>query len=322
MDKRLEGVDLNLLLTLHWLLAERNVTAAAAKLGLSQPAASRALSRLRDVFGDPLLVKVGGEMAPTPLAEKLQPQLSHVIEQCRDVLRVSGPFVPGEQSGRFRIACSDYVGVLAAAVWQEIVSSDAPAMELDLVTPTLETARELVTGQVDICIIPDNVAIKLPSTIDRDAFVMRPILDQEFVSAVRIDHPLAGTKIGIEEYLALDHVLITPEGSARGMVDTALAKIGRERRIKYRAQSFLMGVPLVRYTDCVITGPRPLLQTRAESLYLFEPPIAVAPTTLCAVWHPNWTQDPRHRWVRDRLFEALAGFPDCPLSAAVFSKRK
>ncbi|MGV6819368.1 MAG: LysR family transcriptional regulator, partial [Parvularcula sp.] len=169
--KRLEGLDLNLLLALHWLLAERNVTAASVKLGLSQPAASRALGRLRDIFDDPLLVKVGGEMSPTPLAERIQPQLAHAIDRCRDVLRVSGEFRPAEQAGRFRMACPDYIGVLASSIWHDFVRPEAPQMSLDLLTPTLETARDMVTGRIDMCVLPDIVALDLPASVDPESFV-------------------------------------------------------------------------------------------------------------------------------------------------------
>ena len=120
-EKRLESLDLNLLLALHWLLTERNVTAAASRIGISQPAASRALGRLREVFDDPLLVKTGSEMAPTHLAEKIQPAVALAVEKMRDVLKISDRFDPASQSGRFRIACSDYVGAMVAAAWTKMV---------------------------------------------------------------------------------------------------------------------------------------------------------------------------------------------------------
>ncbi len=132
-EKRLEGLDLNLLLALHWLLTERNVTAAASRIGISQPAASRALGRLRDIFDDPLLVKTGGEMAPTKMAEKIQPAVALAIEKMRDVLKITDTSEPANQTGRFRVACADYVGAMVAAAWAKSVSLAAPQLDLDLI---------------------------------------------------------------------------------------------------------------------------------------------------------------------------------------------
>ncbi|MEM9234275.1 MAG: LysR family transcriptional regulator, partial [Pseudomonadota bacterium] len=115
MDRRLEALDLNLLLALHWLLTEENVTAAAGRMGLSQPAASRALGKLRETFGDPLLVKSGSSMAITPTGEALRPVVAHAIDRCRDVLRAVEPFDARAARGRFRIACTDYIGAMNRA---------------------------------------------------------------------------------------------------------------------------------------------------------------------------------------------------------------
>lgn len=320
--KRLEGLDLNLLLALHWLLAERNVTAASVKLGLSQPAASRALGRLRDIFDDPLLVKVGGEMSPTPLAERIQPQLAHAIDRCRDVLRVSGEFHPAEQSGRFRMACPDYIGVLASSIWHDFVRPEAPQMSLDLLTPTLETARDMVTGRIDMCVLPDIVALDLPASVDPESFVQKPVLDQQYLCAVRKDHPLAGKKVTIDDYCALDHVLVAPEGKSSNIIERELEKIGRTRNVRYRAQTFLMGVPIVLYTDSVVTAPSPLIDLRSDELYVFEPPVRLPSHTMYAVWHPNWTHDARHKWFREQIMGAISREPDCPLMRALITRSK
>lgn len=305
-EKRLESLDLNLLLALHWLLNERNVTAAAGQMGLSQPAASRALSKLRLIFEDPLLVKTGGQMSPTRLGERLQPMVAHAVERFRDVLRVRDTFEPAQQNGAFRIACSDYVGAMVAKSWATTITPEAPHMSLDVTTPTLEACQELATGKLDLTILPDLSALDLPASVDTEAFVQRPILKQSYKSAISRFHPLAGKKIDLETYLSLDHILVSPDNKPTGLVDRVLRREGLERKIAYRTTTFLLAFPILKHTECVMTGPMPLLNLLSDMLYMFDPPIDIRPTTLYGVWHPNWTHDDRHKWTRNKLFGALS----------------
>lgn len=305
MERRLEGLDLNLLLALHWLLSERSVTAAAAQLGLSQPAASRALSKLREAFGDPLLVKTGGEMIPTPLGEELRPVVAQAIEQCRQVLRVPDPFDASLAQGRFRIACTDDVGAILAKKWADVIRPVAPGLSLDIVSPTLESARELATGKLDLCLLPEAPVLDLPPSVRIEDFVIRPIARHTFVSALRKEHPLAGKPLTLEQFLELDHVLVAPSGDAHGFVDKVLVEQGLTRNIAYTTSSFLLALPIVMHTDSVLTGPELLIGLMPDSLYIFSPPVVVPPYDLVVAWHPNWTQNSRHRFVRERLLEAM-----------------
>ena len=305
-QKQLEGLDLNLLLALHWLLTERNVTAAAGKIGLSQPAASRALARLREIFGDPLLVKSGSEMAATPVAEKLQPAVAHAIERCRDVLRIAETFDPSTQTGRYRIACADYVGAMVAAAWAAAIAKAAPRLDLDLVRLSLEAGRELSSGKIDLVIVPDASLMDLPPSFDVDQFVQRPIMRQTYFTAVRRGHPLAKGKMTPKRFVSYDHILVTPGNARIGVVDRALAAHGFERRIAYRTASFLLALPIVERTDCILTAPHGLIALSESKLATFPPPVELNDYGMHGAWHPNWTHDARHKWVRDRLFAELA----------------
>ncbi|MEM9422473.1 MAG: LysR family transcriptional regulator [Pseudomonadota bacterium] len=312
-EKRLEGLDLNLLLALHWLLAERNVTAAADKLGLSQPAASRALGKLRATFDDPLLVKVGGTMAPTRLAEQLQPATALAMERCRDVLKVMGRFDPAEQGGQFRIACADYLGAVVTAAWAGSVAKEAPGLTLEIMSPTLEDATAMATGKTDLCILPNVNMLDLPPSLDVTQFVKKTIVNQDFLCAVRKGHKMAGHRFTLEEYLQSDHALVTSDGDRTGIIDDELARMGHQRNIAYKVGSFLLSISVVRLTDCVLTAPRALLQMRQENLWVFPPPLPLRPIAIHGVWHPNWTHDHRHQWVRQRLFDAMLDLVQCPL---------
>ena len=305
IERRLEGLDLNLLLALHWLLKEQNVTVAASRLGTSQPAASRALGRLREIFDDPLLIKTGNGMMATRLGTHLQPIVAGAIERCRDVLRVSDDFRPADHKGRFRVACADYMGVLVSDTFARDIHPLAPGMALDLIHPTVENAQDLVTGDVDLCILPDPHELSLPPSIDQEQYVRKPIMEQHYMTGMRADHPLAGEPLTMDQFIELDHILVAPEGKEFGVVDAALAERGLNRRIAYRLSSFLLVLSILKRTDCVVTAPHPLLRMLTGQFVAHPPPLPVRGMTMYAVWHPNWTQDNRHRWLREKLFEGI-----------------
>ena len=304
--KQLESLDLNLLLSLHWILTERNITAAAGKIGVSQPAASRALARLRKVFDDPLLVRSGNDMAPTRMGERLAPVVALAVERCRDVLKITDIFDPSTQSGQFRVACVDYVGVMVAAAWMRAISPAAPALELDIINPSLEISRDLVSGKIDLVILPDLALLNLPASLDIDQFVRRKILTQRFLCGVRKGHPIKQSKMTLKQFLSFDHVLVTPASARVGMVDQMLRDKGKTRKIAYRTSSFLLALPIVRKTNCIITAPESLLQLDKANFQISAPPLSLPGFSMFGGWHPNWTHDQRHKWVRDRLFDALS----------------
>lgn len=306
MDQRLEALDLNLLLALHWLLTERNVTKAADRLGQSQPATSRALARLRDVFDDPLLVKSGRLMLPTPRAEKLQPAIANAIEQMRGVLRVSRHFDPATEHGTFRIATKDIVGPLAAAAWAQAIAPHTTGLTLDIVDASYAVTQDLVSGQIDLVIIPDVALQNPPPGIDVEQFVSKDIYPDHYICALRKTHPLAGQTLSTTQYLELEHILINPGGEEFGIVDHILDQQNLTRRIAYRTTSATNMFPLLMHTDCITTAPSTIFRGMDDYLSLSAPPYDIPGHTMEAGWHPNWSFDPRHQWVRNRLFAEMA----------------
>ena len=304
-ERTLESLDLNLLLALHWLLTERNVTEAAARLDLSQPAMSRTLSRLRDVFNDPLLVKAGRTMLPTPKADKLQPAVAHAVERMRDILRITDTFDPSTHNGRVRIACKEYRNYVISSIWARKISPLAPGIELDISDLTFAAANDLVSGQIDLVFMPDVAFVDVPPGLDLDQFVQKPIFDERYICAIRKDHPLAGRKMSLKQYIGLDHILVNPGGKDTGVMDQELAKQGLSRRIKYRTYSFFSARFLVMESDCILTAPEGFISTFADDVYTFPPPTPAPNLTTFAGWHPNWTHDQRHKWVRETLFKEL-----------------
>ena len=302
----LERLDLNLLLALHWLLEERSVTRAARRLGLSPSATSHALGRLRELLGDPLLTPVARAMVPSARALELRPRLAGAIEQLRQALAPRSELVPAEATGRFRVACTDHVGIALANAWERCVRPLAPRLDLTLAPLAAETVTALTMGTVDLAVLPDTVATALAATVDAARFVRRPLFEERFVSVVRTAHRWAARRPSARAFAGLDHVLVSPQGSGPGVIDELLALEGLERRIAYRVHSFAMALPIVAATDCVATVPERLVRHSFLPLAQLRAPFAVPSYVLSSFWHPMRTQDTLHRWVRELLLASLA----------------
>ena len=315
MSRRLESLDLNLLNVLYWVLHERNVTVAADRLGLSQPATSRALGRLRDVYGDPLLVKQGRAMEPTPLGERLYPLVSETVRQMREVVGITDGFDPATDTTAFRVAVKDAFALAVMRAWQAGVAREAPKMCLDIVDAKFETARDLVTGKCDLAFIPLGPMVDVPEHVDLEAFVLREVCRSDFVVCMRPGHPLAGKSVDLAAFAAQDHVLVNPQGGDESIIDDVLAERGLRRRIAYRTPSFLVALSILRESDTLLTTSRMLLDTEGTDLIIKPVPFALDPLHCTMGWHPNWTHDARHRWVRDRLMAGLRGLREVSLAA-------
>jgi DNA-binding transcriptional LysR family regulator len=172
----LESIDLDRVLALHWLLEEAHVSRAARRMSTSQPAMSRTLNALRDLFDDPLLVRSGRAMVRTPFAESLRPRLSVAITDLRAVLRDPEPFSPETATGTIVVAATDYAAALAVAAWNTCVRPRAPRMDLELVPFGPTTAEDAIRGELDLAIAGTDV----PGIDDR--YVVRPFLTETFVS--------------------------------------------------------------------------------------------------------------------------------------------
>ncbi|MEM1380396.1 MAG: LysR family transcriptional regulator [Pseudomonadota bacterium] len=301
---RLEDLDLNLIVTLHWLLTEQSVTRAAARLDVSQPTVSHALNKLRELLGDPLLIKSGRTMLPTKKAEALQPRVAETVDRMRELLLEEQVFDPAHQHGRFRIAVIDSVGAVVVRAWQRAVLPEAPKLELDILQPAIPQAQDLIAGKIDAIIIPEPKLLQLPPGVNVDDFVRRPLFEEEYVTAMRRGHPLANG-ISTSTFARADHILINPEGLDIGSVDQVLNAAGMQRRIAFRTETFLLALEVLQNSDCLLTAPRNLFQFAKGDFQIFPCPVNVPKYMMFLGWHPNWTHDPQHRWVRERLMTEM-----------------
>jgi len=292
-------LDPNLLFTLHILLEERQVSRAAARLGLTQPAVSHALQRLRAHFDDPLLVRRGQEMVPTSRAMELAGPLRQVLSA---IDQLTGPveFDPGNARGTLRIATTDYgLAVVLPHVLAELATA-APNLAIASTGISEDTFDHLKTGLLDLALSGQESLGTMRS---------EKLFEERFVLVTRADHPLAAkTPMSLDDYLAWPHALIDIVHSRLYGIDRKLEKVGKSRRIALRVPHMLAAPFFAQSTDQIVPVPERVAHIYADSLNLVvhEPPpeVDLGYFEYMQVWHERRDDDPVHRWLRQLVGKA------------------
>lgn len=295
---KLASVDLNLLVALEALLREGSVTKAGRLMGLSTPAMSHALARLRTQLDDPLLVRAGRGMVLTPRAVALRPRLQALLAEVDGVLSPSRPFEPARLERTFRIHATDHVLTVLGTALDGLVRREAPAVTLQFLPNSPDDGGLLREGSVDLAV---GVYVDLPPELRT-----RKLFTDRFVCVVRKGHPQVGRTLTLEQFLALEHLQVAPRGKPGGYVDTMLAVRNQRRRVARTVPYFLAGLRLVEESDYVLTISERLAKAVAPwlKLKLLPPPLPLEPYTLTLLWHPREDADPAHRWLRDAFVRA------------------
>jgi DNA-binding transcriptional LysR family regulator len=259
---------------------------------------SHALARIRERLGDPLLVRAGRDMVLTPRAEALRPRVRSAVAQASQALEPERPFSPAELARPFVIHASDYVLTILGVELDAIVRAEAPKVTLRFVPNTADDAAVLREGGADLSI---GIYGELPPEMKT-----RVLLTDRFVVVVRDEHPTVKKRLGLEQYLALDHVQVAPRGKPGGYVDDVLAERGLARRVARAVPFFLAALRLTAATDHALTVSERVARLVGPSLGLriLDPPIALEPYALKVIWHPRFDGDPGHEWLRDALQRA------------------
>lgn len=303
----LRSVDLNLLVVLDALLAEAHVTRAARRLGLSQPAASNALDRLRHLFGDPLLERGRGGMRLTPAAQALRPRLREALAAVRAVLDAPA-FDPATARRTVHLLMADAPAAALATVLYARLARTAPGVTLALLPwrGAADAVDRLVRGEADL------VASVLPPL---DAPLRRvPLLEERYRVAMRRDHP-AAEGFDLDRWLAHPHVVVSGRGLTATPLDAVLATRGLSRRVGLVVPSFLMVPPLLLGSDLIAMLPgRCVPRDPALALVTHPPPLPVDGFRLDLAWHDRRDADPVVRHVADAMVEALR--PGSPSAGA------
>lgn len=292
--------DFNLLITLDVLLAEGSVARAAKRLHLSPSAMSRALARLRKTLGDPLLVRAGRGLVPTPRALELREQVSQLVLGVESVLRPVEHLDLQRLARTFTLRVGDgFVENFGPALIGRI-GEEAPGVRLRFVTKTDKDSAPLRDGSVDL----DTGVVGADAGPE---IRTRALFQDRFVGVVREGHPLTRGAITAERYAGGRHVLVSRRGKDRGPVDEALKAAGLARDIVTLVGGFSAALALARASDLIATVPERHSGSLRAGLFSFPLPLDVAPIQVSMLWHPRMDADPAHRWLRACVREVCAG---------------
>ena len=296
-------VDLNLLVYLNILLQEKSVTRAAEQLGITQPAMSNGLKRLRDLFEDPLLIRSSEGMSATERAIELQPKVAALIADMQKVLQPRQEFVPYQSQKVFRIMASDYAEATLLAPLVKVVRSEAPNIILDLLTPSDVSYTDMEQGKVDMAINRFN---DIPQS-----FHSVTIWKDSFACLLNKNNPAAG-HFNLKSYLEAQHIWVSKTGmgvgfginpqnhGGLGWIDQALDRIGQKRRISVFTRHYQMPALLAQNNDLIATLPTRIarLQAKNSDLVIQEPPFFIPEFELKMAWSPLLHNNPAHQWLR------------------------
>ena len=291
-------LDIGLLRAFEVLYAQRNVTRAAEQLGIGQPALSARLTRLRALFGDSLFTpsSSGRGVVPTARAKHLDPLIRDLITR---LARLAEPleFDPSTSERTFRLALYENPAVMLIPDLVRRLQSTGPNIRIAVVAPDPERMSEdMEDGSIDLFVGSGKAS---------SLWLSKTLFEEQFVVAQRAGHPRGREPLTLDEYCALDHILISAEGGGfSGLVDDTLAMANRRRRVTVSVQTYALAPLVVANSDCLCTLPRRFLAKYAAAIEIMEPPFALDALGLTAFWHPRYQDDEGHAWLRGQIFAA------------------
>ncbi|MFF0424746.1 LysR family transcriptional regulator [Streptomyces sp. NPDC004520] len=292
------GLDLNLLLALDVLLEEQSVRGAARRLHLSEPATSRTLGRIRKALGDPILVRAGRAMVPTPYALPVRAEVGAVVERAR-ALFASGPTDPSTVERTFTVLGQDALAATLGPALLARAGREAPGVRLRFLNESRTDAPTLREGVADLEIgVIDTVHPEVRT---------EHLLDDRMTAVVRAGHPLLRGRLTRRRFAVdADHLVVSRRGRLHGPIDTALAEHGLRRRVVAGVGTYPASLFLLRDTDLVgLIGARSRSLAESLGLVVFEVPLDLPPLPLGLAWHPRHDADPAHAWLRGCVRDLL-----------------
>jgi DNA-binding transcriptional LysR family regulator len=299
----LRRLDLNLLVVFDALMRERNVTRAAGRVGLSQPAVSNALARLRAHFDDQLLVRGKGGMQPTRRALELEKGISQALGAIDGTIWEQA-FDPAMARHAFFIETIDYVAAVYMPSFLKIVEKEAPGIDIHISPPTRGTLRRLDSQQIQFAIVAFG---SVPDRFGSEVLIH----DTTYMIVMRAQHPLtAKRKISLKEYAAAQHLLVSPRGGdPHSFIDDLLSREGLSRRVMISINQFVAAAPIVAATDVIVTLPTFVANALIKPFDLVARPLALAPSEefskLALIWHRRLGDHPANDWFRATFRRAV-----------------
>lgn len=297
-------VDLNLLFVLERVLERESVTAAAEDLGLSPSATSRALQRLRDSLGDALLVRVGNRLVPTERARALLEPASRAMQAARDVFLDTTSFDATTATGAIALALGEELQHRFFPAIHARLQQEAPGIDLRVRNLSLRSAEEGRRDLLHLAVAPDLSTIPtIRGLPDLQELVQRPVYERHFVVVGSSQH--WPEPPDLDAYVAAEHAIMTEEGGARGFMDDLLEAHGRSRRVQCSLSSFSAIARVVRTSRLLALMPAEVVGTFGPGLQHHPPPIPIPSMEMRLMWHPRYTAQPRHRFVREQIADVL-----------------
>jgi DNA-binding transcriptional LysR family regulator len=290
----LQQIDLNLMVAFQALMTERSVSGAAVRLGISQPAMSSTLGRLRALLEDELFVRSGRAMLPTSRAEQLNSQISQALGQISAALEPPAPFDPRTSRRVFNVSGGDYATMVILPRLAACLAEKAPMVDLRFRFVEKDVVVELLdTGALDMAL---GVFPNPPKRLG-----LQTLLEEKFVCVARRDHPGLSTGMTLKTFLELPHLLVTERGDATGAVDEALARQGHERRVALTVPHVLVVPSVLTSSNLIATvGARAgRLFAQTAPLMVFDVPVPLSPWRLAMLWSRQKAGDLGFAWLRD-----------------------
>ena len=291
----LKQTDLNLFKAFDVIYTEKNLTKAGEVLGITQPAVSNALSRLREMFNDELFIRSSKGMLPTPVAQDIIGDVREALGLMNKTISQTDSFDPLTSEITFKISIGDSSEYRLLPLLIKELTKKAPHIAVEsFLIPRKQTPLELAAGNVDFCIDPP---------VHSDAFLRhQKIYEDDYVLIVRKGHPITKKKkITMEDYLSLSHMHVSNRKNGIGLVDMALNKLGLSREISLRSQNFLVAPYVIERSDITITTTKGF--AKHPGLEVMELPFAIEPIVLHLYWHQSKDSDPSNQWMRELMLK-------------------
>lgn len=304
----MKPLDLNLLRALDALLATGSVSAAAQRMHLSTPAMSHTLARIREALGDPLLVRAGRRLVPTPRAEALRAPVNRLVAEAQALMQPPGAAQLAQLKREFVLRAPEGMGILYGAALLETVRKELPRATLRFVPESDSDATALREGRIDL---------DVGTVPDRDPEVHTEVLyEQQVVGVVAAGHPLLAARVTARRFAAAEHVAIAQRGRAADAVDECLAAAGQRRQVVLTVPSAYGALMAVARSQLVACVPELLARTVATRLRLqvIDLPFAVPAQQVLQAWHPRFDSDPAHQCLRRSVARLPAAIASGPLA--------
>ncbi len=296
-------LDLNLLRVFDAVMTEQNLTRAASRLAMTQPAVSNAVKRLRDALGDELLIRTAHGVKPTARAESLWPAVRRALADLEEAVAPRS-FELAKAHVTFRMAMADATAGLLLPPLVRVIEKDAPGIDIRMVPLTTREPRpSLLRGDIDLAIgfFPGVVA-QLQGATETPIRHERLYAGQ-YVCVMRKEHPLANKELSLDAYCEANHLLVSFSGRARGLVDDALLSLNKERRILLTVNQFFTAGKVVANSDLIMVLPRHLIEATGmtDALVAKELPFPMPEVHIDMLWHERDARSPGHQWLREQL---------------------